>query len=239
MIGRIRGLAPAPASLAVVALALALGPVACASKPAAPETRRSAGSALEAVDAMIAAHPVDTSAPDWRLQVPRPAPVRFSPDRKVYWMLHTSEGLLKIELLADKAPRHVGTMIYLTRLGFFDGLVFHRIIPGFMAQGGDPTGTGTGGPGFKYAGEFPRRGAPKHDARGVVSMANAGPRTDGSQFFILFKEAPHLDGKHTVFGQVVEGMGTLVGIEAMGSEDGTPRAPVRIERAELREELVP
>ncbi len=187
---------------------------------------------------MIEAHPVDTTAPEWRQQVPRPAPLRFTPDRKYYWLLYTNQGLIKIEFLADKAPRHVSTMMYLTRLGFFDGLVFHRIIPGFMAQGGDPTGTGTGGPGFKYAGEFPKRGAPKHDARGVLSMANSGPRTDGSQFFILFKEAPHLDGKHTIFGQVVEGMGTLRGIEVRGSEDGTPLDEVIIERAELREEAL-
>ena len=97
-------------------------------------------------------------------------------------------------------------------------------------------GNGEGGPGFRYGGEFPKKRAPKHDKRGVVSMANSGPRTDGSQFFILFKEAPNLDGKHTVFGRVVEGRGTLLGIEARGSKSGTPRAPVVIERAELREE---
>jgi cyclophilin family peptidyl-prolyl cis-trans isomerase len=151
-------------------------------------------------------------------------------------MLFTSHGLLKIEFKPEKAPRHVGTMLYLTRLGFFDGLGFHRIIPKFMAQGGDPTGTGKGGPGFRYAGEFPR-GAPRHNKRGVVSMANAGSRTDGSQFFILFDEAPHLDGKHTVFGQVVEGFGTLRQIEVLGSKDGKPREPVLIERAEIREEV--
>ena len=194
------------------------------------------GSALEATDALLTAHPVDTTLPGWKQRLRRPPPIRFPQDRKYYWMLYTSEGLLKIELLAAKAPRHVGTMMYLTRLGFFDGVGFHRIIPQFMAQGGDPTGTGTGGPGFRYAGEFPRRGAPRHNKRGVVSMANAGPRTDGSQFFILFKEAPHLDGKHTVFGQVLEGFGTLRAIEFLGAKDGTPREAVLIERAEIREE---
>ena len=193
-------------------------------------------SALEAIDAMIAAHPVDTVQPEWRQQVPRPAPIRFPAGRKYYWFLETTAGPLKIELLHEKAPRHVGAMMYLTRLGFFDGLKFHRIIPGFMAQGGDPTGTGGGGPGFRYSGEFPRRGAPKHDARGVVSMANAGPRTDGSQFFVLFAEAPHLNGKHTIFGKVVEGLGTLHGIEASGSKSGEPTRQILIERAQLREE---
>jgi cyclophilin family peptidyl-prolyl cis-trans isomerase len=216
-----------------------VGLLSCASSPkrkaaAGPHV----GSALEATDAMIAAHPVDKSQPGWKEQVPRPAPVRFPSDRKYFWMLETSEGPLKIEFLPAKAPRHVGTMMYLTRLGFFDGLTFHRIIPGFMAQGGDPTGTGSGGPRFRYAGEFPSRGAPKHDERGVVSMANAGPRTDGSQFFIMFKEAPHLDGKHTVFGRVVEGRGTLYGMEARGSKDGKPTGPVLIERAEIREEAL-
>jgi cyclophilin family peptidyl-prolyl cis-trans isomerase len=228
--------------LVAVLLVGAVWQASCASDPE-PKTRASGAStggapipsAIDSIDAMIAAHPVDTSRPDWREQVPRPAPVRFPPDRRYYWFLETSEGPLKIELLDETAPRHVGAMMYLTRLGFFDGLTFHRIIPGFMAQGGDPTGTGSGGPGFRYSGEFPR-GAPKHDERGVVSMANAGPRTDGSQFFILFKEASHLNGKHTVFGRVVEGLGTLHGIEARGSQSGEPSRPVRIERAELREE---
>ena len=193
-------------------------------------------SALEATDAIIAAHPVDKSAPDWREKVRRPPPVRFPADKRYFWILFTSEGLLKIEFLASKAPRHVGTMMYLTRIGFYDGLTFHRIIPQFMAQGGDPRGDGTGGPGFRYAGEFPRSSPPRHNERGMVSMANAGPRTDGSQFFILFKEKPELDGRHTVFGRVVEGLGTLRSMEVRGSEDGTPTRPVVIERAELREE---
>lgn len=208
----------------------------CAGGGGGPAPREAVGSALVATDALISQRPVDTSVPDWREHLHRPPPVRFPPDQRYYWMLFTSEGLLRIELLPDQAPRHVGTMMYLTRLGFFDGLVFHRIIPKFMAQGGDPTGTGQGGPGFRYAGEFPRRSAPKHDERGVVSMANAGPRTDGSQFFILFDEAPHLDGKHTIFGRVVEGLGTLRAIEARGSQDGEPTRPVVIERAEIREE---
>lgn len=207
----------------------------CARFQSKAPPRKPAGSALAATDALIEAYPVDKSATDWRQHLRRPPPIRFPQDKKYYWLLFTSEGLLKIEFLSGTAPRHVGAMMYLTRLGFFDGLGFHRIIPGFMAQGGDPLGSGTGGPGFRYAGEFPKRG-PKHDARGVVSMANAGPRTDGSQFFVLFKEAPHLDGKHTIFGQVVEGLGTLRMLEAYGGPDGKPRRPVLIERAELREE---
>jgi cyclophilin family peptidyl-prolyl cis-trans isomerase len=209
--------------------------LACASDPA-PGTG-SVRSALAAVDALIAAHPVDTASSDWKLHLRRPPVFPFPRDRSYFWMLFTNFGRMRIELLPESAPMHVGTTLYLTRLGFYDGLSFHRVIPKFMAQGGDPTGTGKGGPGFRYAGEFPTRNVPKHDERGVVSTANAGPRTDGSQFFILFQAAPHLDGKHTIFGRVVEGFGTLRLIEALGSEDGTPREPVVIERAEIREEM--
>ncbi|MEE2673045.1 MAG: peptidylprolyl isomerase [Myxococcota bacterium] len=226
-----------PCRLLFVALAfvLSVGSIDCASKPRTP--RKLVPSALAAIDALIDAHPVDTSKPDWKLNVPRPAPVAFPRASKYYWMLFTSEGRMKIELLPRFAPRHVGTTLYLTRLGFYDGLLFHRIIPGFMAQGGDPLGTGTGSPGFRYAGEFSRK-APRHSERGLVSSANAGPRTDGSQFFILFKQAEHLDGKHTIFGKVVEGFGTLRLMEGVGTKDGKPRWPVVIERAEIREEPV-
>jgi cyclophilin family peptidyl-prolyl cis-trans isomerase len=219
--------------LAAIGFVLATGGVGCQRVPLPPPG--SIPSALATVDALIEAHPVDTTKPDWKLEVHRPPPVAFPPESKYYWMLFTSEGRMKIELLPEFAPRHVGTIIYLTRLGFYDGLLFHRIVPNFMAQGGDPTATGKGGPGFRYAGEFPRK-APRHTKRGVVSSANAGPRTDGSQFFILFKEADHLNGKHTVFGQVVGGFGTLRLMEHEGTEDGTPRRPVFIERAEIQEE---
>jgi len=207
--------------------------MACASP--SPPTSGSIPSALATIDALIERHPVDTTQPGWKQKLPRPRRVSFPPDAKYYWMLFTRDGQMKIELLSQQAPRHVATTMYLTRLGFYDGLVFHRIVPGFMAQGGDPTGTGMGGPGFRYDGEFPRRGS-RHDERGVVSSANAGPRTDGSQFFILFKAAEHLDGKHTVFGKVVEGFGTLRLIEGRGSRDGKPLQPARIERAEIHEE---
>ncbi len=219
--------------LAAIGFVLATGGVGCASEPLPP--LRSIPSALATIDALIEAHPVDTTKPDWKLEVHRPPPVAFPPGSTYYWMLFTSEGRMKIELLPEFAPRHVATTIYLTRLGFYDGLLFHRIVPDSMAQGGDPTATGKGGPGFRYAGEFARK-APRHNKRGVVSSANTGPRTDGSQFFILFKQADHLNGKHTVFGKVVGGFGTLRLMEYQGTEDGRPRRPVVIERAEIREE---
>jgi cyclophilin family peptidyl-prolyl cis-trans isomerase len=185
---------------------------------------------IEVIDAYIDAHPVDPADPRWKVRVPRPPPnVRFDPNQEYFWTLITSEGLIKIQLQPKYAPRHVTSTIYLTRRGFYDGLGFHRIIPQFMAQGGDPLGNGTGSPGFRYAGEIHKKAI--HDERGIVSMANSGPRTDGSQFFILFKEAENLDGKHTIFGEVVEGWGTLKSMEMLGSEDGKPRKPVTIERA--------
>ena len=188
-------------------------------------------SAVEAIDAYSEQHPVDYADPAWKFRVPRFPTVRFDPSRRYFWYLHTSEGALKIELKPEWAPRHVSSTIYLTRLGFYDGLTFHRIIRKFMAQGGDPMGSGIGGPGYTYGGEFHRKA--RHSKRGVVSMANSGPRSDGSQFFILFAEAPNLDGRHTVFGQVVEGLGTILSLEANGSEDGKPRKAVTIVRAEI------
>jgi cyclophilin family peptidyl-prolyl cis-trans isomerase len=130
---------------------------------------------------------------------------------------------------------HVSSTIYLSRLGFYDGITFHRVIPGFMAQGGDPLGNGRGGPGYKYAGEFDKR--VKHDRPGLLSMANAGPGTDGSQFFLTFVPTPHLNGKHTIFGEVVEGMETVKEIERRrlpGSSTG--QEPLVINHARIEVE---
>ncbi|MEX0712393.1 MAG: peptidylprolyl isomerase [Pirellulales bacterium] len=119
--------------------------------------------------------------------------------------LQTSQGDVVIELFEDQAPGTVANFINLVEQGFYDGLKFHRVIENFMAQGGCPKGTGTGGPGYAIACECYRPDARQH-ARGSLSMAHAGKDTGGSQFFITFKPTPHLDGKHTVFGQVITGM---------------------------------
>jgi cyclophilin family peptidyl-prolyl cis-trans isomerase len=119
--------------------------------------------------------------------------------------LTTEKGVIKIELFAKDAPKTVNNFVYLARKGFYDNTTFHRVIPGFMAQGGDPTGTGSGGPGYKFEDEINDH---KHTT-GVISMANSGPNTNGSQFFITYAPQPHLDGKHTVFGKVIEGMDVL------------------------------
>jgi peptidyl-prolyl cis-trans isomerase B (cyclophilin B) len=118
--------------------------------------------------------------------------------------METDKGLIVIELAPTYAPRTVNNFVFLAREGFYDGIVFHRVISNFMIQGGDPTGTGRGGPGYQFEDEL-KTNPLKHET-GTLSMANAGPNTNGSQFFITHSPQPHLNGKHTVFGTVVEGM---------------------------------
>jgi cyclophilin family peptidyl-prolyl cis-trans isomerase len=119
----------------------------------------------------------------------------------------TERGDIVVELYADRAPRTVENFVNLARAGFYDGTTFHRVIGGFMAQGGDPTGTGTGGPGYQFGDEF--HPTLRHDSPGILSMANAGPGTNGSQFFITYGPTPHLDDRHSVFGKVTEGLDVL------------------------------
>jgi len=118
--------------------------------------------------------------------------------------IETNKGSITIELFAKDAPKTVNNFVFLSREGFYDGVAFHRVIPNFVIQGGDPTGTGRGGPGYRFEDELV--GNPNKHGTGVLSMANAGPNTNGSQFFITHSPQPHLDGKHTVFGKVTSGM---------------------------------
>ena len=147
--------------------------------------------------------------------------------------LHTSEGAVELELYPDDAPKTVENFVKLSRDGFYDGVIFHRVIPDFMIQGGDPTGTGTGGPGYQFEDEFNEHRV----ARGALAMANAGPNTNGSQFFIVTAEAtPWLDGKHTVFGRVTSGMDVVDRISEVDRDaNDRPRQPVTIDRVELGE----
>src|SRR5689334_2295176 len=131
--------------------------------------------------------------------------MQINPSKKYAAILHTEKGDIQIELFAAQAPKTVSNFVFLAREGFYNGTTFHRVIGGFMAQGGDPTGTGTGGPGYKWADEQSALGL-KHESEGILSMANAGPNTNGSQFFITYGPTPHLNGKHAVFGRVVGGM---------------------------------
>jgi cyclophilin family peptidyl-prolyl cis-trans isomerase len=130
----------------------------------------------------------------------------------------TSMGTFKVELFTDLAPQTAGNFIELAQKGFYNGVIFHRVIDGFMIQSGDPTGTGTGGPGYAIPDEFGE--GLKHDKPGILSMANAGPNTGGSQFFVTLVPTPWLDGKHAIFGAVVEGMDV---VEAIGKTQTGPR----------------
>jgi len=145
--------------------------------------------------------------------------------------LHTNHGAIAIELFPDDAPKTVANFEKLAGDGFYDGVVFHRVIPAFMIQGGDPTGTGSGGPGYTFEDEFNDQKV----VRGALAMANAGPNTNGSQFFIVTADAcPWLDGKHTVFGEVSAGMDVVDAICALDTDGrDRPRADVVIERVEL------
>jgi len=208
-------------------VALACLPVQAAdAKPTAE-----AEPALPAIAKFIEEKGIDTSRSGWKGRLPLPPMVEFAPDLRYVWNLETSEGPIRVRLMPDVAPMHVSSTIYLTQLGFYDGITFHRVIPGFMAQGGCPNGDGRGSPGYKYDGEF----SPKvrHDRPGRLSMANAGPGTDGSQFFLTFVPTPHLDDKHTIFGEVISGYDALYALEGAGSPGGPPTKPLSITKATI------
>jgi cyclophilin family peptidyl-prolyl cis-trans isomerase len=143
----------------------------------------------------------------------------IDPKLKYRARIETDLGTMVIRLFADKAANTVNNFVFLAREGFYDGTIFHRVIKDFMAQGGDPTGTGTGGPGYRFGDEF--HPTLTHDKPGILSMANAGPNTNGSQFFITYAPTPWLDRKHSVFGELVEGLEVLKAIR--------PRDPSRPE----------
>ena len=170
---------------------------------------------------------------EWKLKLTKPELMKFDPQKDYFWVLETNKGTIKIKLMPDVAPMHVTSTIFLTNKGFYDDTIFHRVIPGFMAQGGDPLGSGTGGPGYKYDGEFSPN--VKHDRPFLLSMANAGAGTDGSQFFITFTATPWLDNKHTIFGEVVEGQDVVKKLEAAGTPQGPPTQELKIVKATIEE----
>jgi peptidyl-prolyl cis-trans isomerase B (cyclophilin B) len=148
--------------------------------------------------------------------------------------MHTSEGTIQLELFAEDAPKTVGNFTKLAGEGFYDGVGFHRVIPDFMIQGGDPTGTGSGGPGYTFEDEFNDH----RMVKGALAMANAGPNTNGSQFFIVTTAAaPWLDGKHTVFGRVASGMEAVDAIERLETGPGDrPVDDAKIDRMEVHDQ---
>ncbi|MGK0302944.1 MAG: peptidyl-prolyl cis-trans isomerase B (cyclophilin B) [Planctomycetota bacterium] len=175
-----------------------------------------------------------TKSKTWRTRLPQPPVQKFDPKLQYLWHLDTSVGPLVITLLPKAAPNHVTSVIFLSRCGFYNGLQFPRVLKGFMAQGGSPTNSQSGDPGYTMDGEFLTD--QKHDKPGALSAANSGPGTDGSQFFLTFVPAPHLDGLHTVHGFVTEGTKTLKAIEALGVvKDGqTLKQKVTILRTWIR-----
>lgn len=148
-----------------------------------------------------------------------PPAMQIDPKKKYSATLSTDKGDMVLELFADKTPITVNNFVFLAREGFYDGTIFHRVITDFMAQGGDPTGSGRGGPGYRFQDEF--HPSLRHNKPGILSMANAGPNTNGSQFFITHVPTPWLDNKHSVFGQLISGMDVLMSIP--------PRDPMRPE----------
>lgn len=151
----------------------------------------------------------------------KPPAMVIDPKKNYTATFHTEKGDIVVQLHGNKVPKTVNNFVFLAQEGFYNGTIFHRVIANFMAQGGDPTGSGMGGPGYKFADEFDP--TLKHDKPGVLSMANAGANTNGSQFFITHVPTPWLDNKHSVFGQVIKGMDVLLSIPPRDPQ--RPQAP--------------
>lgn len=167
------------------------------------------------------------------LQWSTPPQMAIDPAKKYSATFHTEKGDIVIELFADKVPSTVNNFVFLARQGFYDDTIFHRVIANFMAQGGDPTGTGRGGPGYRFKDEF--HPSLRHDKPGILSMANAGPNTNGSQFFITHVPTPWLDNKHAVFGQVTSGMDVVLAIPERDPQ--RPQSPgVKLSSVEIVED---
>ena len=167
-------------------------------------------------------------------QYATPPAMAIDPAKTYVAVLETDKGTIRIKLLPDIAPQTVNSFVFLTRQGYFDGVTFHRVLPGFVAQGGDPTGTGRGGPGYNLPDEFSDRPIDK----GIVAMANTGrPNSGGSQFFITYVRRADLDGKYTVFGEVIEGMDVAEKLTPR-DPDKNPNAPPgdRIIKAPIEEQ---
>ena len=173
----------------------------------------------------------DGSSPQRRSFKGEP-PMSIDPAKRYTATMVTSKGSMTIALDPQAAPRTVNSFVFLARYHYFDGIVFHRVIPGFVLQGGDPTGTGTGGPGYKFADELP---APGRYELGSLAMANAGPDTNGSQFFLVYRNSLTLPASYTPFGQIVSGLGIIQKVAKAGTDnsngngDGHPKEKVTIE----------
>jgi peptidyl-prolyl cis-trans isomerase B (cyclophilin B) len=166
-------------------------------------------------------------------QYPAPDDMKIDPAKKYTVTIETTEGTMTGELFPKEAPKHVNSFTFLAREGFYDDVIFHRVIPGFMIQGGDPTGTGTGGPGYQVNAEFNKK---KH-TRGVLSAARSqSPNSAGSQFFVMHQTAPHLDGQYTAFGEITEGLDVVDKIvSAPTGANDRPKKPASIKKITVTE----
>lgn len=163
-----------------------------------------------------------------------PPLMTIDPNAQFTAAIRTNHGAITLELFASQAPVTVNNFVFLAREGFYDGVIFHRVIPGFMIQGGDPTGTGTSGPGYQFQDEFVSELV--FDQPGILAMANSGPNTNGSQFFITVAPKPHLNGGHTIFGRVLDGQAVADAISTLRTGAGNrPIDPVAIQGIEIRE----
>ena len=226
--------------ISMLALAALAAPALAEDAPAKPAAKTTAtkkvstpikDKAVQSIDTQIAAAKIDKTKANWKTSLPKPKLATFDPAKTYYARMQTNKGPVLIKFLPEVAPMHVTSFMYLTRLGFYDGLSFHRVISRFMAQGGDPIGNGTGGPGYQFGGEYSPN--VKHEKGGLLSMANAGEGTDGSQFFLTFVPTPWLDGKHTIFGEIVEGMDTMKTLEAAGSQSGKTSESLKMEKVTI------
>jgi cyclophilin family peptidyl-prolyl cis-trans isomerase len=188
--------------LAVLAAALVLVSTACGGGPS-PDVK-----ATQEARILATVYPTRTATEGATVsavkQWSQPPAMTIDPTKTYYAIIRTAKGDIRVQLFADKAPNTVNNFVFLARQGFYDNTTFHRVIQDFMAQGGDPTGTGGGGPGYKFGDEV--NSGLKFDQPGLLAMANSGPGTNGSQFFITFVPTTWLNGKHTIFGKVVEGL---------------------------------
>lgn len=181
--------------------------------------------------------PIDPPAPDGSSpktqRFDSPPPMIIDPEKTYTAEMETSKGTMTIALDPIRAPKTVNSFVFLARYHYYDGIVFHRIIPGFMCQGGDPTGSGSGGPGYKFDDELP---PPGRYEIGSVAMANAGPNTNGSQFFLISGQSGvQLPPLYSLFGKIVKGLDVLAAIEATGTGSGKPTEKVTIERVTITE----
>ncbi len=187
------------------------------------------GKQLAKVSPTPATNQTPTAKPTWTT----PPAMTINANKTYIATMMTNKGPIKLELFAKKSPKTVNNFVFLAKQKFYDGLIFHRVIQNFMIQGGDPTGTGSGGPGYKFEDEFNN----EKIVKGSLAMANSGANTNGSQFFIVTEQAqPHLDGKHTNFGKVIEGMDTVTAIAGVkvGAQD-KPEEPVIITSITIEE----